>query len=179
MSRIGLTPVDIPSGVTISVKDNTLTVKGSKGELSQTCHSAITFDVQEKQVMVQRKNEAKQTRALHGLYRSLLNNMVIGVSEGFKRTLLINGVGYRAELQGKNLNFSLGYSHPITYVLPDDVKAEVEGNNKVVLSSISKESIGNVAAEIRSLRPPEPYKGKGIKYEDEYIRRKVGKAGVK
>jgi large subunit ribosomal protein L6 len=179
MSRIGNKPVGIPSGVSISVKDDILTVKGAKGELQQQFHSEVSFDIQEKEVVVSRVDDSKKAKSMHGLYRKLLDNMVTGVSAGFQKALVINGVGYRAEMSGKNLLLSLGYSTQIEYVIPEGAAVAIEGNNKVVVSSIDKAIVGQVASEIRSLRPPEPYKGKGIKYEDENIRRKVGKSGKK
>jgi large subunit ribosomal protein L6 len=179
MSRIGNQPVGIPSGVSISVKDSILTVKGSKGELKQFFNPEVSFDIQEKQVVVSRIDDTKKAKSMHGLYRKLLDNMVNGVSTGFQKALVINGVGYRAEMSGKNLLLSLGYSTQIEYVIPDGASVAVEGNNKVVVSGIDKAIVGQVAAEIRELRPPEPYKGKGIKYESENIRRKVGKTGAK
>jgi large subunit ribosomal protein L6 len=179
MSRIGNKPVGIPSGVSISVKDSVLTVKGAKGELKQQFLSEVSFDIQEKEVVVTRVDDSKKAKSMHGLYRKLLDNMVVGVSKGFEKALVINGVGYRAEMTGKNLLLSLGYSTQIEYVIPEGTTVAVEGNNKVVVSGIDKAVVGQVASEIRNLRPPEPYKGKGIKYEDETIRRKVGKSGVK
>ncbi len=179
MSRVGLKPVTVPKGVTITVKDSVLHVKGGKGELSQPFHSLISFSIEDGEVLVSRENETKQAKSLHGLYRSLLNNMVVGVSEGFTRNLLINGVGYRAELKGKTLLLNLGYSTQIEYEIPEGVSINVEGNNKVSVSGIDKSLVGRVASEIRKLRPPEPYKGKGIRYDDENVRRKVGKSGVK
>jgi large subunit ribosomal protein L6 len=179
MSRIGLKPVEIPSGVTVTVTNDVLSVKGAKGQLSRTFHDVISFDIQPKIVNVSRSSESKEAKSLHGLYRKLLDNMVVGVSKGFQKVLIINGVGFRAEMKGKNLRLSLGFSHPIEYMVPADVTAAIEGNNKIVVSGIDREKVGQVAAEIRGLRAPEPYKGKGIKYEDETIRRKVGKSGVK
>lgn len=179
MSRIGNQPVGIPSGVSISVKDSVLTVKGSKGELTQAFHPEVSFDIQEKEVVITRVDDSKRAKSMHGLYRKLLDNMVTGVTKGFERALVINGVGYRAEMSGKNLLLSLGYSTQIEYVIPEGASVAVDGNNKVIVSGIDKAIVGQVAAEIRNLRPPEPYKGKGIKYEDEMIRRKVGKTGVK
>ena len=179
MSRIGLKPVTVPKGVTVTVESNTLKVKGSKGELTQTFDPVISFDVKEGEVQVNRGSESKPARSMHGLYRSLLDNMVTGVSRGFTRSLVINGVGYRAEAQGKTLLLNLGYSNQIEYEIPEGVKIDVEGNNKVAVSGIDKALVGQVAAEIRKLRPPEPYKGKGIRYENENVRRKVGKSGVK
>jgi len=179
MSRIGNKPVGIPSGVSISVKDNVLTVKGSKGELQQPFHPEVSFDIQDKEVVVSRVDDSKKAKSMHGLYRKLLDNMVTGVSAGFQKSLVINGVGYRAEMKGKNLLLSLGYSTQIEYVIPDGAAVAVDGNNKVIVSGIDKAIVGQVASEIRGLRPPEPYKGKGIKYEEENIRRKVGKTGKK
>ena len=179
MSRIGLKPVTVPKGVTITVKENLLHVKGSKGELTQSFEPLVNFDISDGEVQVNRVNESKQARSMHGLYRSLLNNMVVGVSQGFTRSLVINGVGYRAEANGKTLMLNLGFSNQIEYLIPEGVQVNVEGNNKVAVSGIDKALVGQVAAEIRMLRPPEPYKGKGIRYDNENIRRKVGKSGVK
>ena len=179
MSRVGKIPVPVPGGVQVTVKENVISVKGAKGELSQPFQPEVSFDVQDGQVVVNRRDDSKRSRSMHGLYRNLLNNMVLGVSEGFKKTLVINGVGYRAELKGKNILFSLGFSTQIEYQAPEGVMLAVDGNNKVVVSGIDKAKVGQAAAEIRGLRPPEPYKGKGIKYEDERVRRKVGKSGVK
>lgn len=179
MSRIGLKPVEVPSGVTVTAANGVLTVKGAKGQLSRTYHDVIGFDIETGIINVKRSSESKEAKSLHGLYRKLLDNMVVGVSKGFQKVLIINGVGFRAELKGKDIKFNLGYSHPIEYRVPDGVTAAIEGNNKVIVSGIDREKVGQVAAEIRSLRAPEPYKGKGIKYEDENIRRKVGKSGVK
>ena len=178
MSRIGLKPVTVPNGVAVSVKDNELTVKGTKGELKQTFLPEVSFDIKDGEVIVSRKDDSKRAKSMHGLYRKLLANMVEGVSSGFSKSLLINGVGYRAEVKGKSVLFNLGFSTQIEYVLPEGIAAAVEGN-KVTVSGISKEVVGLAASEIRGLRPPEPYKGKGIKYETEHIRRKVGKSGVK
>ncbi len=179
MSRIGKLPVAIPQGVTISVADDTVTVEGPKGTLSQTYVPLVEFTVGDGECVVTRKNDSKKARAFHGLYRKLLDNMVVGVSQGFSKTLLINGVGYRAEAQGKSVVFNLGYSMPIEYPIPEGLTITADGPNKVTVSGISRERVGQVAAEIRSLRPPEPYKGKGVKYENEVIMRKVGKAGIK
>jgi large subunit ribosomal protein L6 len=179
MSRIGIQPVTVPKGVTVTVENDTLKVKGGKGELTQAVIPLVDFSVNDGEVVVNRKNESKKARGMHGLYRSLLNNMVIGVSQGFSRSLVINGVGYRAEVQGKSLLLNLGFSTQIEYVIPEGITVDVEGNNKVTVSGIDKALVGQVAAEIRKLRPPEPYKGKGIRYENENVRRKVGKSGVK
>lgn len=178
MSRIGLKPVTVPKGVTVAVKNNLLTVKGSKGELIQNFLPEVSFDIKDCEVVVSRKDDSKRAKSMHGLYRKLLENMVIGVTDGFSKALIINGVGYRAEVKGKSILFNLGYSTSIEYMMPEGITAVVEGN-KVTVSGISKEKVGLVASEIRGLRPPEPYKGKGIKYETEHIRRKVGKSGVK
>jgi len=178
MSRIGLKPLTVPKGVTVSVKDNLLTVKGAKGELTQAFEPEVSFDIKDDVATVSRNNESKRAKSMHGLYRKLLENMVTGVSAGFQKSLLINGVGYRAEVKGKSLLLNLGFSTQVEYVLPEGVNVAVEGN-KVTISGISKEKVGLVASEIRGIRPPEPYKGKGIKYETEHVRRKVGKSGVK
>ena len=179
MSRIGIQPVIVPKGVTVTVNENVLHVKGSKGELTQSFEPLVSIAVNDGEVQVSRTNESKQAKSMHGLYRSLLNNMVAGVSQGFLKTLIINGVGYRAEVNGKILILNLGYSNPIEYEIPEGVQLNVDGNTKVVVSGIDKALVGQVAAEIRKLRPPEPYKGKGIRYDNENVRRKVGKSGVK
>lgn len=179
MSRIGRKPVTVPKGVVVTAKNELLTVKGPKGEMTQDFSPLVNFEINEGSVTVDRKNDSKPAKSFHGLYRNLLNNMVIGVSEGFKKTLEINGVGYRAEPQGNSVIFSLGYSTLIEYVVPEGVKVECVKNTVVEVTGIDKAKVGQAAAEIRSLRPPEPYKGKGIKYSDEHIQRKVGKTGVK
>jgi len=179
MSRIGKLPITIPQGVKINITPDTFTVEGPKGKLSQAYHQDIEIKIEDNKGIVTRKNELKKTKAMHGLYRNLLNNMVIGVTQGFKKALMINGVGFRAEMKGKSLVLSVGYSNPVEYMVPEGLKIECETQNKVVVSGIDKAKVGQVAAEIRSIRPPEPYKGKGIKYETEVIRRKVGKTGVK
>ena len=179
MSRIGKMPIAIPSGVTISVAENNkVTVKGPKGELTRELPAVLTIKQEDGQLTVERPNDEKETRALHGLTRSLLNNMVIGVTDGYSKALEINGVGYRAAKQGKSLNLSLGYSHPVVMEDPEGITTEVK-DNQIIVSGISKEAVGQYAAVIRAKRPPEPYKGKGIKYVDEVIRRKVGKTGKK
>jgi large subunit ribosomal protein L6 len=179
MSRIGKIPVKIPQGVKVSFKDDVMTVEGPKGKLTQSYHPVVNFKEEDGQIIVSRANEEKQTKAFHGLYLNLLNNMVIGVSTGFTRVLLITGVGYRAEVQGNILVMSLGYSSDIYVGIPDDIKVTVEANTKITLSGISKQRVGQFASDIRKFREPEPYKGKGIRYDDEIIRRKVGKSGVK
>lgn len=179
MSRIGKLPIEIPNGVKLNLSGTVVEVEGPKGKLSQEIKGAISLAIDGSRVVVERGNEAKQTRAYHGLYRNLIQNMVTGVNTGFSKTLLINGVGYRAELQGKVLLLNLGYSTLIEYMVNDDITVTLEGNNKVTISGIDKQKVGQAAAEIRSLRPPEPYKGKGIVYDNETLRRKIGKSGVK
>jgi len=179
MSRIGKIPVKVPSGVKISFQNELLTVEGPKGKLTQKYHPVIGFEDKGDEIIISRVNEEKQTKSFHGLYRSLLNNMVTGVSQGFNRSLVITGVGYRAEMQDKLLVLSLGYSSDIYVGIPDDLTVTVEGGNKVTISGIDKQKVGELASQIRKLRLPEPYKGKGIRYDDEQVRRKVGKSGVK
>lgn len=179
MSRIGRLPVAIPAGVTVSAANNVVTVKGPKGTLSQAYHAEITVEVKGNEVVVTRANDEKLVKSYHGLYRQLIHNMIEGVTKGFSKTLIINGVGYRAELKGKILVLALGYSTIIEYMIPEEITIAVDGPNKLTVSGIDKAQVGQVCAEIRSLRGPEPYKGKGIKYETENIRRKVGKSGGK
>jgi large subunit ribosomal protein L6 len=179
MSRIGKIPVKVPKGVKVSFQDEVITVEGPKGKLTQKYHPVISFEPKGEEIIVSRANEEKQTKAFHGLYRNLLNNMVLGVSTGFSRVLIITGVGYRAEVQGKLLTMSLGYSNEILVGVPDELSVAVEPNGRVVVSGIDKHKVGEFASQIRKLRLPEPYKGKGIRYDDEQIRRKVGKSGVK
>ena len=179
MSRIGRMPGVIPAGVTVEVKEgNVVTVKGAKGTLERTLPTEMTIKVEEGAVVVTRPNDLKRMKSLHGLTRSLIQNMVTGVSEGYTKTLEVNGVGYKAAKAGKKLTLSLGYSHPVEMEDPEGVEAKVDGN-KIIVSGIDKEKVGQYAAEIRDKRRPEPYKGKGIKYSDEVIRRKVGKTGKK
>ena len=179
MSRIGKMPIAIPDGVTVSVaENNTVTVKGPKGELTRTLPAQLTIKQEDGQVTVERPNDEKETKSLHGLTRALLNNMVIGVTDGYSKTLEINGVGYRANKQGKTLTLSLGFSHPVVMEDPEGITTEVK-DNQIIVSGISKEAVGQYAAVIRDKKRPEPYKGKGIKYIDEVIRRKVGKTGKK
>lgn len=179
MSRIGRLPIPIPPGVNVKLEQNVVYVEGPKGKLQQPFNGDIEVQIEGSICKVIRKNEQKKTKALHGLYRNLIKNMIIGVTEGFKKSLVINGVGYRVEMQGKVLVLNMGYSAPVIYPVPADIKIECEGQTKIVVSGCSKERVGQVAAEIRSVRPVEPYKGKGIKYETEKVRRKVGKSGVK
>jgi large subunit ribosomal protein L6 len=178
MSRIGKIPVKLPQGVKVSFQNELITVEGPKGKLSQSYHPVISFEEKNGEICVDRANEEKQTKAFHGLYRNLLNNMVTGVSSGFTKVLLINGVGYRAEVQGKLLVMSLGYSNDIYVGIPDGITVAAEAG-KVTIGGIDKQKVGEFASQVRKLRAPEPYKGKGIRYEDEQIRRKVGKSGVK
>lgn len=175
MSRIGKKPVEIPKGVTISLEGQVIKVKGPKGELHRTIHPAIKAEIVDSEIKVSRPDDLKESRALHGLTRALIQNMVIGVTESYKKTLEIVGVGYKAELKGKNLLLNIGYSHPIYFVPPDVVKLEVPAPTQIIISGNDKELVGLVAAKIRSFRKPEPYKGKGIKYSDERIIRKAGK----
>ncbi len=180
MSRIGRAPIEIPAGVTVTVgDDNLVKVKGPKGELSRQIHHDMKVTVEGAVITVARPSDDKMHRSLHGLSRTLIHNMVVGVTEGFSKNLEINGVGYRAQKQGKNLNLSLGFSHPVIVEPPAGINFEVPSANAIVVSGIDKEVVGQVAAEIRSFREPEPYKGKGIKYAGEHIRRKEGKAGAK
>ena len=175
MSRIGKMPVVIPAGVTVEVaEDNTVTVKGPKGELTRKMVPAMQISVEGNEVIVKRPNDLKQNKSYHGLTRTLIHNMVVGVSEGYKKVLEINGVGYRAQKSGNKLQLFLGYSHPIEMTDPEGIESAVEGNT-ITVSGINKEKVGQYAAEIREKRRPEPYKGKGIKYKEEVIRRKVGK----
>ena len=178
MSRVGKNPVPIPAGVTVNVTDgNLVTVKGPKGELKKQLSPLIDIKVEAEQAVVTRANDSKKLRELHGLTRSLLNNMVVGVTNGFEKHLEINGVGYRAQKQGKKLVLNLGYSHPVEMEDPEGLESVVE-DNKITVKGIEKDKVGQYAAQIREKRKPEPYKGKGIKYADEHIRRKVGKTGA-
>ena len=179
MSRIGKMPIAIPAGVTVEIAENNhVTVKGPKGTLERTFPAEMIIKQDGPVVTVERPNDLKRSKSLHGLSRTLLNNMVVGVTEGFKKTLVVNGVGYRVQKSGKTLTLFLGYSHPIEMLDPEGVESTVEGLN-ITVSGIDKEKVGQYAAEIRSKREPEPYKGKGIRYADEHIRRKAGKAGKK
>lgn len=182
MSRIGKLPISLPKGVELSQKDNVITVKGPKGTLTQKIDERITCTVEDGEVKLARKNDDREERALHGLYRSLINNMILGVSEGFKQTLELVGVGFRVANAGQLLELSLGYTHPIFLMLPDEVKVETKSernkNPLILLESADKQLLGQVCAKIRSFRKPEPYKGKGIKFVDEQIRRKSGKTAA-
>ena len=179
MSRIGKMPVVIPAGVTVDIQPgNVVTVKGPKGELKAELDREMTLEQKDNEIIVTRPDDLKRHKALHGLTRALLHNMVVGVTDGFTKTLEINGVGYRAQKQGKKLVLSLGYSHPIEMEDPEGLESTVDGN-KIIIKGIDKQAVGQYAANIREKRAPEPYKGKGIKYSDEIIRRKVGKTGKK
>lgn len=178
MSRIGKLPVSVPAGVTITVTDdNVVTVKGPKGELSQNISEKLTIKQEDGQLLVERPSDQKEYRSLHGLSRTLINNMVIGVTEGYSKTLEIAGVGYRAQMQGKKLVLSVGFSHPVEFEEGSGITFEVPTQTTIIISGIDKQLVGQVAADIRIVRPPEPYKGKGIRYADEHVRRKVGKTG--
>jgi len=180
MSRIGKQPVLIPAGVTVKLNPgNELTVKGPKGELARRLTEELTIEVEENKIYVSRPSDLKRYKSLHGLTRTLINNMVVGVTSGYSKLLEINGTGYRAVKSGNKLTLTLGYSHPIEMIDPDGVVSTVEGTNKITISGISKEDVGQYAANIRDKRRPEPFNGKGIKYSDERIRRKAGKAGKK
>ncbi len=179
MSRIGKMPVPIPSGVKLTVEGSSLRVEGEKGKLEERLAPEVGITLEDKRCLVTRRDDTKRSRAMHGLYRKLIWNMVTGVSTGFTKVLLVNGVGYRAEMREKTLVLNLGYSNPIEYPTPDGVTIAVEGNNRISVSGADRQRIGQTCAEIRAFRPPEPYKGKGIRYENEHVRRKVGKTGVK
>ena len=175
MSRIGLKPIELPEGVEVKVEGNTVSVKGPKGELEKTLHDDMVIKVEDNTVIVERPNELKETRSLHGTTRSLIANMVEGVNKGFEKKLEIIGVGYRAQKQGKKVVVNAGYSHPVEIDELDGIEIDVPKNTELVVKGIDKELVGAVAANIRSIRLPEPYKGKGIRYADEYVRRKEGK----
>ena len=180
MSRIGRMPIALPAGVTVDIAENNkVTVKGPKGTLERVLPAEMEIKLDGTTVTVSRPNDLKKMKSLHGLTRTLINNMVVGVSQGYEKKLEVNGVGYKAAKNGKVLNLSLGYSHPVEMVDPEGLEVTVEGQNLIVVKGIDKEKVGQYAAEIRSKREPEPYKGKGIKYVDEVIRRKVGKTGKK
>jgi large subunit ribosomal protein L6 len=179
MSRIGKKPVTLPKGVAVEIQGNTVAVKGPRGELRRTLHSEMQVAMADGQVTVARPSEEKRHKALHGLTRTLVQNMVEGVSKGFSKTLEIQGVGYKAEAKPYGVNLIVGYSHPVKYEAPKGIKISVENNTVVKIEGADKEAVGQVAAELRSVRPPEPYKGKGIRYQGEQVRRKAGKTGAK
>ncbi|HYJ12418.1 MAG TPA: 50S ribosomal protein L6 [Thermomicrobiales bacterium] len=178
MSRIGVKPIPVPNGVDVTVgAANDVKVKGPKGELAQSFAPVLTITLEDGVLRVLRPNETRDVKALHGLTRSLINNMVVGVTDGYTKVLEILGVGYRAQMDGKNLVLNVGYSHPVRMIAPEGITYAVEGNNRVSVSGINKQVVGEEAARIRGVRPPEPYKGKGIRYQGEAVRRKAGKAG--
>jgi large subunit ribosomal protein L6 len=178
MSRIGRMPIELPKGVNVDVNGSEVVVKGSKGTLSQNIAPGMEVTVEDNVLQVQRPNDERQNRALHGLTRALINNMVVGVSQGFTRKLVVEGVGYRAEMNGQNLVLNVGYSHPVVMAPPPDITFNVENRGKdITVTGIDKQVLGEVCAKIRKTRPPEPYKGKGIRYAEEQVRRKAGKAG--
>jgi large subunit ribosomal protein L6 len=179
MSKIGKLPVAIPAGVTVTVTGNTVAVKGPKGELKQDFASDVKVEVKDNEVIVSLLKDTKQANAFHGLYRNLIHNMVVGVTTGFTKTLVITGVGYRAEVQGKTLMLNLGFSNDIFVAIPEGLTLAADAQGKLTISGIDKQLVGEFSAQIRKLRMPEPYKGKGIRYDNEVIRRKVGKTGVK
>ncbi|MCK4234601.1 50S ribosomal protein L6 [candidate division WOR-3 bacterium] len=178
MSRIGKKPVLLPKGITIEFSNDKLTVKGPLGEITKNIHPDISLDINEEKIVVVRNVDDKFHRALIGTIRSIISNMVVGVTEGFKKELIIEGMGYKAELKGDDLNIVVGFSHPVLIKKEDGIAFIVEGNNRIVVNGIDKEKVGQVAAEIRAFRPPEPYKGKGIRYKDERVRRKAGKIAI-
>ena len=179
MSRIGKMPIAIPSGVEVTIDGDTVTVKGSKGELTRTFSDLMTIKEEDGHVLVERPDDSREAKAQHGLTRTLIANMIEGVSQGFSKKLVLVGVGYRAALKGSDLELQLGYSHPVIVKAPENITFEVPTQTEIIVSGISKEQVGQVAANIRAWRKPEPYKGKGIKYVDEHIRRKEGKTGAK
>ncbi|KGA12546.1 MAG: 50S ribosomal protein L6 [actinobacterium acAcidi] len=179
MSRIGKAPITVPSGVDVTISGRTVTVKGPKGSLSRDIPGEIVVRKEESTILVERPNDERQNRSLHGLSRTLVNNMVIGVTEGFTKELEIVGVGYRAEAQGANLRLALGFSHPVVVPAPEGISFEIPVQTRVIVKGIDKELVGQVAANIRSIRKPEPYKGKGVRYLNERILRKAGKTGKK
>ena len=179
MSKIGKLPVAVPAGVTVTCSDGLVSVKGPKGELSQKVSNTIKVEVKDGEVVLTTLDDSKQTNAFHGLYRNLIHNMVVGVTTGFSKSLVITGVGYRAEVQGKILMLNLGYSNDFFATIPDGLTVTADAQGKVTVSGIDKQQVGEFCSQIRKLRKPEPYKGKGVRYETEVIRRKVGKTGVK
>jgi large subunit ribosomal protein L6 len=179
MSRIGKRPITVPNKVTVTIDGNKIAVKGPKGELSRELPPLVKVEQQEQTLQVQRQDDSRTARQMHGLCRTLVANMVEGVSQGFQRRLEIQGVGYRAQVQGRNLILNMGYSHQVQIAPPDGIQFAVENNTNVIVSGYDKEIVGNTAAKIRAVRPPEPYKGKGIRYAGEVVRRKAGKAGKK
>ena len=178
MSRIGKAPIPVPSGVNIAIDGQAVTVKGPKGQLERNFHERVSISQEDGILTVERINDERQSKAIHGLSRALLANMVIGVSDGYRKELSIVGVGYRAALRGNSIDLQLGFSHPVSVDAPAGITFEVPENTRIIVSGIDKEAVGQIASEIRAIRPPEPYKGKGIRYTGEHVRRKAGKAGV-
>ncbi len=178
MSRVGYKPIPVPDGVKIDIASDRLVVTGSKGELTTPVPPGISFEIDDAVLQAKRADDAKQTRAFHGLARALAYNAVVGVSEGFKRELEIQGIGYRAAMTGRTLNMQLGFSHPVVFPVPDGLEISTPEQTKIVIEGIDKQQVGEIAAQIRRIRPPDAYKGKGIRYRDEFVRTKVGKAGV-
>ena len=176
MSRIGKQPVAIPAGVDVAIDGSTVTVKGPKGELTRTFQPMMSIKREGDEIIVERPDDSREAKSYHGLTRTLINNMVIGVTEGYSKKLQLVGVGYRAALKGKDLEMQLGFSHPVNYKCPEGIKFEVPSQTEIIVSGCDKEVVGQVAASIRHIRPPEPYKGKGIRYDGEHVRRKLGKA---
>lgn len=176
MSRIGKQPIPVPAGVDVKLDGNTLTVKGPKGELTRSFNEMLSIKQEGEEIIVERPDDSREAKSMHGLTRTLINNMVVGVSEGFSKKLELVGVGYRAQLKGKDLEMQLGYSHPVVVAAPEGITFECPSQNEIIVSGASKEAVGQVAANVRAWRKPEPYKGKGIRYEGEYVRRKLGKA---
>lgn len=178
MSRVGKNPVSVPSGIKVKIDQNEVCVSGPKGELKREIHPSLRVETSEDRIMVFRSSDSKFHKSLHGLTRALIANMVEGVTNGYRKALEIQGIGYKAELKGKKLNLSLGFSHPILFSPPEGIKIDLDGPSKIMISGIDKELVGLVAAKIRSFRPPEPYKGKGIRYEGEFVRKKAGKTAT-
>lgn len=176
MSRIGKKPVVIPAGVKVEIKDNSINVEGPKGKLSRIVHQRINLEIKDNQVLVKRATDSKFDKSLHGLYRALILNMVKGVTNGYKKELEIIGVGFKAAVQGSMLNMQLGFSHPVNFTIPNDIKIETPKPTQIVVSGIDKEKVGQISTEIRAIFPPEPYKGKGIRFVGEYVKKKVGKS---
>ena len=179
MSRIGKLPVPVPAGVKCALKGSCIEVTGPKGKLDQQLPAIMEINIGDSEIVVVRPSDSKEHRALHGLTRALIQNMIIGVTNGYEKTLLVEGVGYRASIQGKNLNLMLGFSHPVSVEPPEGITFAIDGQQTIKVSGIDKQAVGQAAAQIRAIRKPEPYKGKGVRYSDEYVRRKVGKSGVK
>lgn len=179
MSRIGKQPIEVPKGVKIEIQDDVLVAQGPKGKMEQKLVPNCPVSLEDGVLTVSRQGDSGSARAMHGLARALINNAVVGVSEGFKKELEVVGVGYRGEVQGREVHLALGYSHPVVFPIPENIEIEIDRNNKITITGVDRQKVGQVAAEIRSLRPPDPYKAKGIRYSNEQIRRKVGKAGAR